>query len=435
MKKDNLLLLLIVFLSSQIVVISQERTLPEVMPDSTTITMARMFGKDIFELNGVPYLQPTVEAMNATSNARFYNQSFVPSKVKKPYFRIGIHGMYGVVPSSKKTYAPQLPMHKLTSEEFGKYGSVDIINQTFSITDTAGLIYAVLKHMLYDGVQKGSINVPGSAPTSLGNGKVAFDLPPDTLQKLFENLSVEGFKIYPYLPPEIRDSISKIFNSLPQFFNLPEGANINYLMAMVPQVEIGALYGTELLLRFIPPVNMGKDIGKFAFWGIGLKHSISQYFNDGDEPEQRYFDMAIQVVYQGTSLKNSIGVTNADLTADATMWDFNLQASKHFEGILDVYTGLSYDMIDIKSDYVYYLPIEMQWELGLIDKYNYDNPNFEPTPGHPGDQNPQKATISLNDANIKWVIGISKQIGPIGIFLDFNMGRFNIFTGGLEYRF
>lgn len=433
MKK--LYLIIIFLLCVQLLAISQERTLPEVMPDSTTISLARMLGKDIFELNGVPYLQPTVEAMNATSNARFFHQSFVPSRVNKPYFRIGIHGMYGVVPNSKKTYSPQLPNKELTAEELGKFASVDILNQTFTIKDTAGLIFAALKGMLYDGIRNGSIKVPTSAPTSLGSGRVSFDLPSDTLQKLFENLSVSGLKIYPYLPPEIKDSLSKIFDSFPQFFNLPEGANINYLTAMVPQVEIGALYGTELLLRLIPSVNMGKDIGKFAFWGVGLKHSISQYFNEGDEPDQRYFDMAIQVVYQGTTLKNSIGVTNADLTAKATMWDFNLQASKHFEGILDIYTGLSYDMIDITSDYVYYLPIEMQWELGLIDKYSYENPNFDPTQGHPGDQNPQKATISLNDTNIKWVIGVSRQIGPVGIFLDFNMGKFNIFSGGVEYRF
>ena len=28
------------------------------------------------------------------------------------------------------------------------------------------------------------------------------------------------------------------------------------IMAAVPQVEVGALYGTELLLRYIPPIRL-----------------------------------------------------------------------------------------------------------------------------------------------------------------------------------
>ncbi|MFC2130743.1 DUF6588 family protein [Bacteroidota bacterium] len=460
MKKLYLFLLLLVF-QYPILLSGQERTVPEVEPNPMTIDLTRMLGKDIFELNGVPYLQPTVEAMNSTSNARFFNQAFVPSKVDKPYFRAGLHGMWGIVPKAMKTYAPKLPMEELTTENLLKYGTIDIDiinpeNTTFSIDDTAGLIYAALKGMIYDGIKKDSLNVPPSAPTALGKGKVAFDLPSAVLDTLFRNLTIDvpilgKIKIYDYLPDDIKDSLSGIFEGFPDLFNLPEGGGLDYFYAVVPQVEIGALFGTELLLRGLPPVNMGEDIGDFAFWGIGLKHSISQYFNEGDEPEQRYFDMAVQVVYQGTFLKNSIGVTNADLEASANMWDFNIHASKHFEGIIDVYTGISYEMIDITSDYIYYLPIEMQWELGLIDKYNNEveqgnPPNYKPTekgdPNHPetlydhlGDQNPQTATISLDDGSVKWVIGVSRQFGPIAVFIDYSVCKFNIFSGGIEYRF
>ncbi len=450
MKK--LLTLIVTLLIIAITVNAQVRTLPEVKPNQSTIDMARMLGKDVFELNGVPYLQPTVEVMNVTSNSRFYNKAFVPSKVDKPYFKVGIHGMYGIVPDSKKSYSPQLPNDSLTAEEILKYGSINLTDFSYSISDTAGLIYTALKGILFDGLKNGSIKVPKSAPSSLGSGKVAFNLPPDTLQQLLKNLEVVlpilgKTKIYDYLPPEIQDSISKILDAFPDFFNLPEGGNLNYIFAAVPQIEIGSLFGTELLIRFIPPVNMGKTIGDFAFWGIGLKHSISQYFNKGDEPGERYFDMAIQAVYQGTSLKNDIGVTNTKLEANATMWDFNLHASKYFEDIFDIYTGFSYSIIDISSKYVYYLPIEMQWELGLIDKFtNFPDapPNFNPSkPGdfgdtqyeHPGDQNPQTANIKLTDKAFRWNIGISRDIGPVTIFVDYNVSTINIFTGGIVYNF
>lgn len=432
---------------------SQGRTLPEIEPNPSTINMARMLGKDIFELNGLPYLQPTVEVINVTSNSRFYNKAFIPSKVDKPYFKVGIHGMYGVVPDAKKWYSPQLPNDSITTEKLLKYGSINPLDWSFTINDTAGLIYTALKGILFDGLKNGSIKVPQRAPTSLGSGKVAFNLPPDTLKNLLRNLEIElpilgKTKVYDYLPPRVQDTLNNILGSFPDFFNLPEGGNLNYIFAMVPQIEIGSLFGTELLLRFIPPVKMDSTIGKFAFWGVGIKHSISQYFNKGDEPENRYFDMAVQVGYQGTSLENKIGVTNTTLKANATMWNFNMHASKHFEDICDVYTGLSYSLINIESEYKYYLPIEMQWQLGLIDKYYYktdtDTPNFKPTKAgdtedtkydHPGDQNPQTAITKLSDKALVWNIGISRDIGPVTVFVDFNISKLNIFTGGVVYNF
>lgn len=456
--KKIILTLILITLGLRINCFSQERTLPEVNPNPATIDMARMLGKDVFEINGVPYLQPTVEVVNATSNSRFYNKAFVPSKVDKPYFKVGIHGMYGVVPEEKKTYSPQLPNEEFSEKnlEFDpitgkfKYGRIyySILPtpkiDSVSISDPYGLFYTALRGMFYNGLKDGSLKTPQFAPTSLGHGKVSFELPPDTLKKLLQNLTIMGYKIYDYLPKEIQDSLTNMLKSFPAFFNLPEGGNLNYIFAMVPQIEIGSLYGTELLLRFIPPVDMGKIIGEFAFWGVGLKHSISQYFNEGDEPNQRYFDMAAQIVYQGTSLKNDIGVTNTKLEANATMLDFNIQVSKYFEDIIDVYSGFSYSFIEISSKYVYYIPIEIQWQLGLIDKYSYTEPNFKPTkPGdlpdtqynHPGDSAPQTANVKLSDKAIKWNIGLSRDIGPVTIFVDYTLSKINMLTGGIVYNF
>ena len=77
--------------------------------DQITIDLARMFSRDIFELNGIPYLKPMVESINATSNSRFFNQAFIPSEVEKPYFKVGIHGMLGFVRDDQKTYKPTMP--------------------------------------------------------------------------------------------------------------------------------------------------------------------------------------------------------------------------------------------------------------------------------------------------------------------------------------
>ncbi|NLO19686.1 MAG: hypothetical protein GX121_07420 [Ignavibacteria bacterium] len=406
--------------------------------EDITIDLARLFSKDIFELNGLPYLQPLVETMNATSNSRFFNQAFVPQKVDKPYFRFGVHSMLGFVRDDMKTYNPAMPAEQLDPNKLSNYIEFSLIPPSLkSIKDTTGLIYYALKTILYDGVADGSIIIPKEAATVLGYKQEKFHLPNDTLLAL-----IERNPAYSLLPKEMQDSILTIIKGFPETFTLPEGANMSSLIAAVPQFEIGSFYGTELLIRFIPPVNMGKNIGDFAFWGFGLKHSISQYFldNPNGSAKEREFDLAFQVVYQGTHLENTVGVTNAELKADATFWNFNLQASKSFDFGMDIYTGLSYETVNINSQYKYLLPQETQAQLGLLRTDKDENGHIiyiypaEP-PEYPGDTNPQLAKMKFDDQNIKFTLGVAKQIGPINIFVDYNISKFNIFTGGIEYRF
>jgi len=423
MKKTTLILFIAILFS----------TLKINAADKITIDLARLFSKDIFELNGLPYLQPLVETMNATSNSRFFNQAFVPQKVDKPYFRFGIHGMLGFVRDDMKTYNPAMPAEKASIEKLYKYMTFNPIN----IKDTTGLIYYALKAILYDGISSGSIVLPKEAATVLGFKQEKFNLPNDTLVSL-----IERNPAYKLLPKEMQDSVLNIIKQFPETFSLPEGANLSTLMAAVPQFEIGSLYGTELLIRFIPPVNMGKNIGDFAFWGFGLKHSISQYFlkNPNGDCSEREIDIAFQVVYQGTHLENTVGVTNAELKADATFWNFNLQASKSFDFGMDIYTGLSYETVNINSEYKYLLPQETQAQLGMLRTDKDENGHiiriYPPElPDFPGDTNPQTAKMKFDDQNVKFTFGIAKQIGPINIFIDYNVSKFNIFTGGIEYRF
>jgi hypothetical protein len=303
---------------------------------------------------------------------------------------------------------------------------------------------------MYDGIygnHKGAIQTPESASTALGTGDTKFTLPRDSMQMLLKAHPLYSSSL---IPKNIKDSVSSYLNQFPENFKLYGGTNLNTVVAGIPQFEIGSLYGTELLVRFIPPVNLGETIGDFAFWGIGIKHSISQYFDHGmvretesepqngidspiDPTKHRHkspFDLAVQFVYQGTHLKNKVGVTQAELTADATILNFNLQGSYHIHNILDVFTGVSYETISIDSKYFYKLPVEIQWQVGLLEPGKHD-----PTPGFPGDQDPQTTALTFSDTNVKWTIGLAKQIGPVAIFASFNLSKFNIFSGGLEYRF
>jgi hypothetical protein len=175
---------------------------------------------------------------------------------------------------------------------------------------------------------------------------------------------------------------------------------------------------------------MSEEIGKFSFYGFGLKHSISQYFNDPG------FDMAVQGVYQTTELTNQVGVTNAELIATANMLNFNLQASKKFEDLFDVYTGFSYDQIEIDTKFTYFLSKEVQGQVGLLQPVKDsqgNNIDFIKAEGYPGDSSPQVASLLLNSNNFKWTIGLRKDIGDFAIFADYNVANFNIFSFGVQY--
>jgi hypothetical protein len=387
-----------------------------------------------------------VQSINATSNSRFFNSAYVPRKVDKPYFKFSLNFMTGLVPDNMKSYNPVLPGEALDMKKLGNYMSYE--NGVLKIKDTVGLAYYALKTIMYDGVKSGSLNVPKTSATILGKQHTSFVLPHDSLRAL-----IKRNVAYPLLPAAFRDSLDKIINQFPEYFTLPEGANMSSLYAAIPQFEIGSLWGTEALIRFVPPVDMGKNIGKFAFWGLGLKHSISQYFTEQIDENTEYtpFDLAVQAVYQGTYLTNEVGVTKAELTARANIWDFNIEFGKRFKNLFDVYSGFSYEMLNISSDYIFYIPVEQQAQLGLLRIGPKLDANGNPVrdvngniiteikkpeqPNYPGDQHPQKSKVKISDSNFKWIIGMSKDIGNFTIFADYNVSKFNIFTAGVSYKF
>lgn len=442
MKKIILIIVVLVAFSNAIQAQMNQRASPY------TIELVRTFSKELFDLNGVPYLAPMVETVNATSNARFYSSAYVPRKVNKPYFKISVNGMLGFVNDEQRTYRPELPMDTFAIDRLNAYGNYDIIKLTFNIKDTAGLINYLFKTVLYDANKNQEIVPPDQASTILGADTTQLHLDNTALQN-----AMKRHPIYAFLPKDMQDSLIAVVKGIPNFYTLPAGGDLNTILAGVPQFEIGSLYGTELLLRFIPPVDMGKYIGEFAFWGVGLKHSISQYFyedfeNDiDDESNGRSqtnpapFNLAAQFVYQGTYLKNKVGLTSSNLEALANIFSFNLLFSKSFEGIFDVYSGIAYNRISIKSDFTYYLPVETQLGLGLLR--GAVDPN-DPTkitimppepPEYPGDTEPQTTSISLEDSTFKWTVGLRKNFGPISIFFDYSISKFNIFSGGVEYAF
>ncbi len=402
--------------------------------DPTTVKLVRLLSRDFFELNSIPYLEPMVEAVNATSNASFYHSAYVP-KNDTLYFRFGVHGMMGFVRDDQKWYKATIP------------------TEQSNITNEADFIYNQIKTIFKTGLETGNIVPPERSPTVLGYGIDTFYIPVAYLQQ-----EMQKNPYYNLLPDTTKKTIDNALGNLPNALSLPPGGNIDRIMAAIPQLEIGALYGTELLIRFIPPIELDTTIGDFSFWGIGIKHSISQYF---DDPA---LDIAAQIVYQGTTLENVVGVTSSRLKSSATIWNANVHASKRFDWFT-AFSGISVDNLSIQADYTYTLPRSLQASLNLITWKDFNNDGqqqddefvadpdhvwvdknedglrqvdefeYAPGQGYPGDTEPQTSSVSLTETSVKWTLGGAAQFGPLSIFVDYSIGKFNVFSGGLEVSF
>ncbi len=406
-----------------------------------TVDISRRLTKELLGPNSTPFMQPLVTVSNAASNSRFFRQAYIPSHVTKPYFKFGIHSMLGFVRDDQKTYTPIAPratMNEVLSDT--SVWSVNLTSNSIIIKDTAGLVVDILKYLVNKGLGVDSstsgMSFPKTAATVFGFQDGRLVLSNDYFIKQLKGGDPMLSLAFSKMNPAIQDTILNAVTKLPSNLALPTGGNVNSIIAAIPQFEIGSLYGTELLIRLIPPVEFDKNVGKFAFWGVGVKHSISQYFTNNDSENRPWCDMALQSVYQGTSLTKSVGVTNAQLTSNATIFDVNFHASKSFKGLFDIYTGISYENITINSSFEYFLPVELQMQLGLLRHFPVDTVPFaEPEKGYPGDTKPQTVSSTLKDTNVKWIVGLAKEIGPVAIFFDYSMSKFNIFTGGIELRF
>ena len=416
-------------------------------PNDFVVPLCRLFSKDLLDLNTQNYLSPTVKIMNTVTNTGFYHSAYVPSKVSKPYFRLSLNGMYGGVSEELRNFTPRFPM-----QEFNYNTALGYLGKN----DTVGLLNYFLQTLIYQGVVVDkTIVVPERASTALGVGDTHLNLPHSVMAELLKTHPAMALINIYY--PDAANLVEEAVASLPENFTLYSGGDISRIIAGVPQLEIGSLYGTELLLRFIPPLDYGEYIGKFYFYGIGIKHSISQYFykenicrevgseiynnNSFDENNQKRlipspFDVSVQFVYQNTGLKNIVGVTKAELNAIGNIFDFNINVSKNFDNIIEVYTGLGYEHINVNGTYKYYLPYEMQISLGLLKQDPNDPDNwYVDGDEYPGDTEPQTTAVTVNENHIKFTLGVTRDIGPVTMFIDYSISKFNVLSAGIQYRF
>jgi hypothetical protein len=178
-------------------------------------------------------------------------------------------------------------------------------------------------------------------------------------------------------------------------FSFPGGLNLNSFGLVVPQLRIGALFGTEALVRWVAYKNSEADIGKVNLFGIGARHSLSQYM--GPKP---LLDLSIGAMWQEVNVGDN-GHSGDFVSTNA--FSMQLQASKRAPvGFLtfEPYAGVA-------------------WERFSAD-LSYDDANGDPV------------DVSLDGGNdMRFTIGAGFNFLFGHLWADYNFAGTNNFSFGL----
>jgi hypothetical protein len=168
-----------------------------------------------------------------------------------------------------------------------------------------------------------------------------------------------------------------------------------------PQFSIGTLYGTQATFRYLPEIEISKDLGKFKYFGFGVQHNLGMW-------------LPIPIVDVSASFftqKLEVGTI-----MEATTTSFGLNVAKQLGfAFLNVtpYAGFMLESSKMKFGYDY------TYTVGATNQVVTDRINFE-----------------LEGENTSRItLGLGIRLLVININADYNIGKQNSATVGVFFAF
>lgn len=179
---------------------------------------------------------------------------------------------------------------------------------------------------------------------------------------------------------------------------LPDGANLPAIPFVSPQVNMGLPFGTEIMLRYFPPIQINSDIGKAQFFGFGVKHDLMHYL-----PLPIPIDLSIYGMYQNFKTEE---VININVLATGVV------VGKKFL-MFDFYGSLNYNKLDVDVNYE-------------SNQVIYEAPNYITVP--------VKIKFTESDAKVRPQVGFSYTFFLVKFSLDASFCKYPAYNLGLTIK-
>ena len=299
------------------------------------------------------YLQPFIDAYGAAFNSGLFHSAKLPDNIEKGFhISVSIQSIGAFIPAAEKTF--------------------NAIYKTTAVIDTNGQSYNV--------AATATVN---NAPTIFGStdpGKAIIDIN--------DTITVAGLLSYPVHETREYDTFGSV-------------ANTNVAPLFVPQLSIGYVLGSEIFLRWFPPVHIG-NFGTTAYFGFGLRHNLNQYFPS----------LPLNIAGEFSYQKFSIDDTNGVEFLSASTYSAAVEVSKDF-GIFNLYGAL-------------------QFEGSLLDvNYQY-NP---PSNSNSANQYQVNINFTLHGKNnFRILAGGAVTLGGFFVNADLNLSAINTVNIGVGYK-
>ena len=196
---------------------------------------------------------------------------------------------------------------------------------------------------------------------------------------------------------------------------LPGGLGDDLVMNSLPtpylQVGLGLLFDTDIIVRYIP--NVENEGAEFGLFGIGLKHSLTQYLGLVDKLP---LNISALAAFSKMNVEYELNSANPDQMVAYDISTFTLQALASLDfPIISLVGGFGYGKGDVNFDML------GDYTISLADgtSKSLNNPiSFE---------NSYTGTNAM--------IGVRANLAFIKLFANYTLQEFNTLNAGVSFSF
>jgi len=320
------------------------------------------------------YVNPVISGFGVNLNSGWFHRA--PWATKFGFdFEFGVVAMATVFQESNETFA--------TAGDFKfDYDQADLLAQR-AIQQAGNPPIPNLQNDIRNNIMAQIFHVDFSGPTFVGKKT-------DSLRLTFPGKQITVNT----------QAGTQNFNVPSQAFTLgAAGTELPALPLVAPQLTIGTLFGTQFTFRYLPEIELSKEIGSLKYSGFGIQHNPMVWFGEDALP----FELALGYFTQSLKLGSL-------MEAKASAFGINTSIRLGW-GFLNItpYAGFLIESSSLSFGYDY------SYETGSLGQTVTDRITFD----------------ADGENNSRFTFGASVKILFVNVNADINLGKYKAISGGV----